>query len=96
MYSGKGLLKNIWPTDDDPLRDPEVANSNPSLFDLTSWSPDVVRLRDTKMHAVLAKPYTWDEMTACNGHGTPAWHQRVAKEIAAEIRRRSGGPDQPP
>ncbi len=162
VYSGKGLLKNIWPTDDDPLRayypradpDPEIANSNPPLFDLKSWVPDVIVLTqgscdfdggvsfsdfrtayrhfvidvlrargpdthifmgvvgagargevsevaqeiiaeraaagDHKMHAFLAKPYTWEELTACNGHGTPAWHQRVAKEIAAEIRAKVG------
>ena len=45
---------------------------------------------DHKMHAFLAKPFTWEEVTACNGHGTPAWHQRVANEIAAEYRRRVG------
>lgn len=162
VYSGKGLLKNIWPTDDDPLReyypradpDPEIANSNPPLFDLKSWIPDVIVLTqgscdfdggvsyeefrtayrafvidtlrargpqthifmgvvgagargevsqvaseiiaeraavgDDRMHLFLAKPYTWEEMTACNGHGTPAWHQRVADEIAAEIRAKVG------
>jgi hypothetical protein len=29
-------------------------------------------------------------MTACNGHGTPAWQQRVAEEIAAEIHAKVG------
>jgi hypothetical protein len=161
VYSGKGLIKNVWPTDNDGLRDyygrvnpdPEIAASAP-LFDLKSWVPDVIvltqgscdfdggiggaefeaayrdfvvnRLRargpsthifmgvvgagargpvsavansiiaeraavgDHNMHAFLAKPYTWDEMTACNGHGTPAWHQRVALEIAAEIEAKVG------
>jgi hypothetical protein len=41
---------------------------------------------DHKMHAFMAKPFTWEEVTACNGHGTPAWHQRVANEIAELIR----------
>ena len=159
VYSGKGLIYNIWPRDDDPLRDyypradpnPEIATSNPPLFDLTSWIPDVIvhhaglgrrrrgrvsrglsRLRDQpapgarsehahlhghrqrgqsrgrstdiaqsivaeraavgddKMHAFLAKLFTWEEVTACNGHGTPAWHQRVAGELAAEIRAKVG------
>ena len=158
VYSGKGLIYNIWPGDDDPLRDyypradpnPEIARSNPPLFDLTSWIPDVIvltqgsgdggaagfreayrdfvinRLRargpnthifmgivsagnreavydiaqsivaeraavgDDKMHAFLAKLFTWEEVTACNGHGTPAWHQRVAGELAAEIRAKVG------
>jgi len=42
------------------------------------------------MHAFLAKLFTWEEVTACNGHGTPAWHQRVAGELAAEIRAKVG------
>lgn len=158
VYSAKGLIHNDWPTDDDPLRDyydradpnPEIASSNPPLFDLTSWIPDVIvmtqgsgdgggaefraayrdfvvnRLRargpnthifmgivsagnreavadisesivaeraavgDLKMHAFMAKPWTWDEVTACNGHGTPAWHQRIADEIGALIRENVG------
>ena len=45
---------------------------------------------DDKMHAFLAKLFTWEEVTACNGHGTPAWHQRVANEIAAEIHAKVG------
>lgn len=157
VYSGKGLLNNVWPTDKDPLRDyygrsdpnPEIAH-DPPLFDLSSWVPDVIimsqgscddgsatfqaayrdfvinRLRargpnthifmgivsagnrdgvwqaaqkiiaeraavgDHKLHAFLAKPFTWEEVTACNGHGTPAWHRRVADELAAEIRAKVG------
>lgn len=157
VYSGKGLLLNVWPTDRDPLRDyydradpnPEIAH-DPPRFDLTSWIPDVIvmtqgscddggpafraayrefvidRLRargpkthifmgivsagardavmdvakgiiaeraavgDDRMHAFLARPFTWEEVTACNGHGTPAWHRRVAEEIAAEIRAKVG------
>ncbi len=157
VYSGKGLLQNVWPGDNDPLKDyygradpnPEIAH-NPPMFDLTSWIPDVIvmtqgscddggsafraayrdfiintlRARgpnthifmgivsagsrdavwdvansiiaeraaagDHKLHAFLAKPFTWQEVTACNGHGTPAWHQRVADEIAAEIRTKVG------
>jgi hypothetical protein len=45
---------------------------------------------DNRMYAFLAKPFTWEEVTACNGHGTPAWHQRVAKEIAELIRAKVG------
>jgi hypothetical protein len=164
VYSGKGLLKNIWPTDDDPLRayypranpDPAIAHKNPPLFDLQSWIPDVIVLTqgscdfdgsgsvtdsefesayhdfvvdvlrargadthifmgvvgsgardevasaarkiiaeraavgDDKMHLFLANMYTAQEMTACDGHGTPAWHQRIANEIAAEIRAKVG------
>jgi hypothetical protein len=45
---------------------------------------------DHRLYAFLAKPFTWEEVTACNGHGTPAWHQRVAGEIAALIREKVG------
>ncbi len=157
VYSGKGLLHNVWPTDNDPLRDyypradpnPEIAQNAP-MFDLESWIPDVIvmtqgscddggpafraayrdfvintlRARgpnthifmgivsaasrdavmevansiiaeraaagDHKMYAFLAKPFTGEEMTACNGHGTPAWHKRVADEIAPLIRTNVG------
>ncbi|MCW5832260.1 MAG: hypothetical protein KIS78_07415 [Labilithrix sp.] len=51
VYSGKGLLKNVWPTDTDPLVDyyprtnpnPAIAQSA-QLFDLSSWVPDVIVL----------------------------------------------------
>ncbi|HVH44516.1 MAG TPA: hypothetical protein VM925_19315 [Labilithrix sp.] len=156
-YSGKGVIKNVWPDDTDPL----IAyyprtNPNPAiqhsaqLFDLQSWIPDVIVLTqgsvdfvagadvdelraayrtfvldtlrarspnthifmsilgmggrgviddvarqiiqeraavgDTKMHVFIANPYTWDEMRACNSHGTPAWHLRIATELEAAIR----------
>lgn len=161
VYSGKGLVKNAWPTDDDGLRDyypranpdPEIAKSAP-LFDLRSWIPDVIVLTqgscdidgglgsaelirvyrtfvidtlrargpnthifmgvvgrgargevaaaaqgiiaeraavgDDRMHFFEVAPYTWEETTACNGHGTPAWHQRIADALAAEIRAKVG------
>jgi hypothetical protein len=45
---------------------------------------------DHKMHVLYVEPFTWQEVTACNGHGTPAWHQRVAGEMAAQIREKVG------
>ena len=45
---------------------------------------------DNKMYAFLARPFTWEEVTACNGHFTPAGHQRVAEEIATLIREKVG------
>jgi hypothetical protein len=158
VYSGKGLTNNVWPTDDDHLPDyyaradpnPEIAKSNPPLFDLKSWIPDVVvmtqgscddggaafravyrdfvinvlrargpnthifmgiisagnrdgvasvaesiiaeraAMGDDKMHSLYVKPFVWEEVTACMGHGTPAWHERVAAEMAAQIREKVG------
>jgi hypothetical protein len=161
IYSGKGIIKNVWPTDNDPLvdyyprtnPDPEIAHSA-QLFDMQSWVPDVIVLTqgsvdygsgvddgafrkayrkfvvdtlrprapnahifmcvlgkggrgaiddvgrqiieerravgDDKMHVFLAKLYDDDEMTACNSHGNPAWHQRIASELAAEIQATVG------
>ena len=43
------------------------------------------KVGDHKMHAFLSPVFTWDEVTACNGHGTPAWHKRIADEIAASF-----------
>jgi len=51
VYSGKGLTRGIWPTDDDGLIDyynrsnPNPASAHsPPLFDLTSWVPDAIIL----------------------------------------------------
>ena len=52
VYSGKGLIKNVWATDDDPLTsyyprsnpNPALAASKPPLFDLGSWLPDLIVL----------------------------------------------------
>jgi hypothetical protein len=165
VYSGKGVVQNVWPTDTDPLiryypranPNPAIQNSSPPLFDLSSWIPDVIVLAqgamdfnsgvdygvfrtayrafvidtlrarspkthifmtvlgkggrdqipqigqelinerkaavgDDKLHVFVANLYTWEEMLGCNGHGTPAFHQRIANELAAEIRAKVGWP----
>jgi hypothetical protein len=156
VFSGKGIIKNVWPTDTDALVD-YYARTNPNpaiaqsaqLFDMTSWVPDVIVLTqgsvdfgsgvddgafrtayrkfvvetlrarapnahifmsvlgkggrgviddvgrqivqeraavgDDKMHVFLANVYEWNEMTACNSHGNPAWHERIANELAAAV-----------
>lgn len=161
VYSGKGIIKNVWPTDTDPLvdyyprtnPDPQIAKSA-QRFDLASWVPDVIVLTqgsvdagagaddgelrrayrrfvletlrprapdahifmcvlgkggrgtidavarqvieeraatgDDKLHVFVAKLYDSAEMTACNSHGNPAWHRRIAEELGAEIARATG------
>ncbi len=50
VFSGKGVIRNVWPTDADTLvryyprvnPNPALQNSNPPLFDMKSWIPDVV------------------------------------------------------
>ncbi len=158
VYSGKGLTRGIWPTDDDGLIDyypranpnPAMARSNPQLFDLKSWVPDVIvlvqgtvdnglgdftavyrdfvvnqlRARAPDAHIFLVVPgaiardkwiYTVntvaaeraaagdlkvypvipgeeepEEMTGCGYHGSPAYHQRIAKEIGDVIAQKVG------
>jgi hypothetical protein len=162
VYSGKGVIQNVWPTDGDTLvryygrtnPNPAIQNSSPQLFDLASWVPDVIvmaqgamdfnsgvdygvfreayrkfivdtlraRGKDThifmsvlgnggrgsipqianeliaegkargddKLHLFVAEPYVWTEMLACNGHGVPAWHQRIADALATEIVKVTG------
>ena len=156
VYSGKGLVRNVWPSDTDTLPkyypranpNPAIADSAP-LFDMSSWTPDVIvmsqgsvdfrvgapvedvkvayrnfaihtlrarspnahivmavlgmggrgaldkvahdvvteraALGDDRFHVFVAKPYTRSEMTACNGHGGPSWHARIAGELSAAI-----------
>jgi hypothetical protein len=162
VFSGKGLIKNIWPDDPDSLvryyprtnPNPALQNSSPQLFDFSSWVPDVIVLTqgsvdfsagvdhdafrtayrdfvvntlrargpnahifmsvlgrggrgtipplaeqikaeraavgDNRMHVFVAKDYVWTEMVACNGHGTPEWHQRIAGELAEAISKATG------
>jgi hypothetical protein len=157
VYSGKGLTRGIWPTDDDGLIDyynrsnpnPAMAHS-PPLFDLASWVPDAIFLAqgtvdngmgdfrtvyrdfvvkqlrarapnahiflivpgrvarqkfidtvisvateraaagDLKVHAVIPAEEEPEEMTGCGYHGSPAYHQRVADEIAAVVTAKIG------
>lgn len=162
VYSGKGVLKNVWPGDNDTLIDyyartnpnPAIQNSSPQLFDLKSWVPDVIVLAqgamdfnsgvdygafreayrkfvvdtlrargesthifmtvlgkggresiptianeliaerkaagDTRLHLFVADLYSWEEMLGCNGHGTPAWHRRIADALGVAIRAATG------
>ena len=67
------------------------AGSRDAVWDIAnSIISERAAVGDGKLHAFLAKPFTCEEVTACNGHGTPAWHNRVADEIAAEIRAKVG------
>lgn len=43
-------------------------------------------LGDALVHLVEPTPAVEEELTGCNGHGTPAFHQRVADEIADYVR----------
>lgn len=170
MFSGKGIARNIWRSDEDALihyynrANPDPAlQQNPPLFDLTSWIPDVVVLMmggndlapgvsspnpgplsrgefyaayrdfvvnqlrarapnahlmlvvpgllgrdilietvrgvsaerraagDVRVHPVIPNPYDEaTEMTGCNGHGNPQYHERIARELAVPIREVTG------
>jgi len=45
---------------------------------------------DARVYAFEPKPSDASEHTGCEGHGNPQYHQRVANELAAEIRARVG------
>jgi len=45
---------------------------------------------DVRVRALEPRRATPDELTGCNGHGSPAFHQRVADELAATLRRDLG------
>ncbi len=59
----------------------------------TAWdtvTAERVAAGDSRVHSFapgLAPP---EELTACNGHGTPAFHQRVAQELAVVVRAATG------
>jgi lysophospholipase L1-like esterase len=45
----------------------------------------VAKRADPKMHAATPGAAAYSELTGCDGHGNPAYHQRVAKELAAVV-----------
>lgn len=45
---------------------------------------------DLKVHAVIPKEETPEEMTGCGYHRSPAYHQRVADEIGAVVAAKTG------
>ncbi|MCW5836225.1 MAG: hypothetical protein KIS78_27745, partial [Labilithrix sp.] len=45
---------------------------------------------DTRVYAVTPSVAPPSELTGCEGHGSPAFHQRVADELAPRIREKTG------
>ncbi len=45
---------------------------------------------DTKVHAFAPTVARKEELTACNGHGTPGFHARVAAELATIVKQKLG------
>jgi lysophospholipase L1-like esterase len=45
---------------------------------------------DTKVYAFAPTPATSEELIACDGHGTPEFHARVAAEYAPFVRDKTG------
>lgn len=45
---------------------------------------------DTQVYGFSPQLAPPEELRACNGHGTPEFHRRVADEIAVEVKRRTG------
>jgi lysophospholipase L1-like esterase len=72
VYSGKGVVKNIWRADQDTM--PMIyARSNPidatSAFDLSSWTPDVIVVMLGGNDFSIGQP---DESAPGSGPPTPA------------------------
>ncbi len=45
---------------------------------------------DAKVYAFEPAPASGGELTACNGHGNLSFHERLAKELAAQIKSKTG------
>jgi hypothetical protein len=45
---------------------------------------------DAKVYAVTPPVGVASELTACDGHGTPAFHQRLADQLATEVKKATG------
>lgn len=45
---------------------------------------------DMRVYSVAPPAAVPSELTACNGHGTPAYHDRVARQLAVAIKEKTG------
>ena len=52
----------------------------------TAVANDRTSKGDTKIHFVEPAIAQDSELTACDGHGSPAYHERVANELATVIK----------
>lgn len=56
----------------------------------TSIALERISAGDMQVHAFSPTVAPAYELTACNGHGTPAFHTRVASEFAAQVSQKLG------
>lgn len=77
---------------------PSVDDSNaPGRFprtNITTTTTTIAKERndanDAKVYAFAPNVAPASELTACNGHGTPAFHNRVAAELAVVVKQKTG------
>lgn len=74
-------------SDDAPLGN-QSRTSVSSAFDQAAAQS--VAAGDTHVYSVAPPAAAPSELTGCNGHGTPAWHDRVAQQLAVTIKAKTG------
>lgn len=88
-YPNSYVLYAISPsvTDDDP---PGRGSRTNLTTAMTMLAEDSVKAGDARFMTAAPAPATPDEVTGCNGHGTPAFHERVAHQLAEVISAKMG------
>lgn len=95
VYSGIGMVKNIWrfltvsPSTSDAEPPGRNLRSN-ILTTTTTVARERADANDERVHSFAPTVATTSELTACNGHGTPEFHERVARELADLVRQKTG------
>ena len=71
--------------------DPAGRNSRTNIkAAFTAVATDRTAAGDTKIHFVEPPVAQASELTGCNGHGSPAYHERVASDLATVIKKDLG------
>jgi hypothetical protein len=60
------------------------------LAAITTVTAERAAAGDVKVHGFHPAVATPAELTACNGHGTPAFHARVAEELTTFVKQKTG------
>ena len=87
----RAVYKDAWIV---PVASPSQRDDMPagrrSLTNVKTAIARVVAGGDPRVFTVDLAPGTASELTACDGHGTATYHERIARALEGPIRERTG------
>ncbi|MBX3206026.1 MAG: hypothetical protein KF764_13220 [Labilithrix sp.] len=88
-YPDAHLILTVSPSVSDS--DPPGRSTRTNIANATTTvAAERTAASDARVHAFAPNVATPSELTACNGHGTPALHTRVAGELAVFVKKTTG------